>query len=126
MAAQYESATIPQPKPDPVLGNIRDLDPKAPVQSMHRLARTLGPIYQLSLPGGNVVFISSQALVDELSDEKRARIFVCGDARTVMTGVRETAVRVYREGTQCSPEEAERWEAEFEQDHSRFYADVFA
>lgn len=71
MAARYESATIPQPMPDPVLGNIRDLDPTAPVQSMHRLARTWGPIYQLSLPGGNVVFISSQALVDELSDEKR-------------------------------------------------------
>lgn len=62
---------IPQPKPDPILGNLRELDPKAPVQSMHRLARTLGPIYQLSLPGGNVVFISSQALVDELSDETR-------------------------------------------------------
>ncbi len=71
MTMQRGTATIPQPKPDPILGNIKDLDPKAPVQSMHRLARTWGPIYELSLPGGNVVFISSQALVDELSDEKR-------------------------------------------------------
>jgi cytochrome P450/NADPH-cytochrome P450 reductase len=55
-----------------------------------------------------------------------ARIFVCGDARTVMAGVRNTAMRVYQEATQCSTDEAERWEGEFERDHSRFYADVFA
>ena len=64
--------------------------------------------------------------MDVVQNQQGALIFVCGDARTVMTGVRDTAVRVYREGTQCSSEDAERWEAEFEQDHSRFYADVFA
>ncbi|MGE4191678.1 MAG: cytochrome P450 [Thermoanaerobaculia bacterium] len=62
---------IPQPKPDPVLGNLKDLDPKAPVLSLVRLARTYGPIYRLSLPGGDVVLVSSQELVDELSDETR-------------------------------------------------------
>ena len=38
---------------------------------MIRLARTYWPIYRLSLPGGDLIFISSQELVDELSDEKR-------------------------------------------------------
>jgi hypothetical protein len=43
-----------------------------------------------------------------------------------MAGVRDTAARVYQEGTQCSREDAERWVAELEQNHGRFYADVFA
>jgi cytochrome P450/NADPH-cytochrome P450 reductase len=55
-----------------------------------------------------------------------ARIFVCGDARTLMSGVRETVARIYQDATRCSPEAAERWVGELEQDHSRFYADVFA
>jgi cytochrome P450/NADPH-cytochrome P450 reductase len=71
MAASSSSATIPQPPPHPILGNIRDLDPKSPVGSLARLARTYGPIYRLSLPGGDVIFVSSQELVDEISDETR-------------------------------------------------------
>ena len=71
MSQLLEAATIPQPKPDPILGNIKDLDPKAPIQSFIRLARTYGPIYRLRLPGGDMILIGSQALVDELSDEKR-------------------------------------------------------
>jgi cytochrome P450/NADPH-cytochrome P450 reductase len=58
--------------------------------------------------------------------QQGARIFVCGDARTVMAGVRHTAARVYQEATHCSPEDAGRWVGELEQNHSRFYADVFA
>jgi cytochrome P450/NADPH-cytochrome P450 reductase len=71
MSPRPELAPIPQPKPDPVLGNIKDLDPKATVQSLSRLALTYGPIYRLSLPGGDVIFVSSQELVDEVSDETR-------------------------------------------------------
>jgi cytochrome P450/NADPH-cytochrome P450 reductase len=58
--------------------------------------------------------------------QQNARIFVCGDARTLMAGVRETAARIYQDATHCSPEEAERRVEELEQNHSRFYADVFA
>lgn len=70
MSTHTELAVIPQPKPDPILGNIRDLDPKGPVQSMIRLAHTYGPIYRLSLPGGDVIFIGSQELSDETRFEK--------------------------------------------------------
>ena len=64
---------IPQPKPDPILGNLRDIDTYAPVQSLMRLAKTYGPVYQLTLPGakGRRIFVSSHELADELFDESR-------------------------------------------------------
>jgi cytochrome P450/NADPH-cytochrome P450 reductase len=65
------TAPIPQPKPDPVLGNIRDVDAEAGVQSFMRLARTYGPIFRLDFPGRSVLVVSSRALVDELCDESR-------------------------------------------------------
>ena len=65
--------TIPQPKPDRVLGNLKDIDTHAPIQSMMRLSQTYGPIFQLSLPGakGRRIFVSSHELVNELCDESR-------------------------------------------------------
>ena len=64
---------IPQPKPDPILGNLRDIDTHAPVQSLMRLAKTYGPVFQLTLPGakGRRIFVSSHELADELFDESR-------------------------------------------------------
>ena len=64
---------IPQPKPDPILGNLRDIDTHAPVQSLMRLAKTYGPVYQLTLPGGGGrrIFVSSHELASELFDESR-------------------------------------------------------
>ncbi len=64
-------ATIPQPRPDPLLKNLKDLDPERPVQSLMRLARLYGPIFRLQLPGREMLVVSSQALVDELCDEQR-------------------------------------------------------
>lgn len=43
-------ATIPQPTPDPLLKNLKDLDPRGPIQSMMRLARTYGPIFRPLIP----------------------------------------------------------------------------
>jgi cytochrome P450/NADPH-cytochrome P450 reductase len=62
---------IPGPKPAPILGNIPDLDPHTPIQSMMELAREHGPIFRLEMPGREVVVVSSQELVDELCDERR-------------------------------------------------------
>lgn len=63
---------IPQPKEKMLIGNLSDIDPKAPVQALMRLARTYGPIYQLNLPSRSpLVIISSYELIKELSDEKR-------------------------------------------------------
>ena len=62
---------IPQPKTDPLLANLRDIDADAPVQGFMRLARALGPIYKLEVFGRNLIFVSSQELVDEVCDERR-------------------------------------------------------
>jgi cytochrome P450/NADPH-cytochrome P450 reductase len=81
-------------------------------------------------PNGDVRFVQDRLWQDRADVvalfQQGARIFVCGDARTVMAGVRKTAARVYQEATQCSHEDAEHWVGELEQNHSRFYADVFA
>ena len=63
--------SIPQPKTDPFIGNLRSVDGEAPIQGFMRLAQTYGPIYQLDFFGAPLIVVSSQALVDELSDEKR-------------------------------------------------------
>jgi cytochrome P450/NADPH-cytochrome P450 reductase len=81
-------------------------------------------------PNGDVRFVQDRLWQDRADVvalfQQGARIFVCGDARTVMAGVRKTAARVYQEATHCTPEDAEQWVGELEQNHSRFYADVFA
>src|SRR6266700_5827925 len=71
MEKQTPLAIIPQPKPDPLLKNLKDMDPNGPVQGLMQLARTYGPIYRLSLPERDMIVVSSQELVNELCDEKR-------------------------------------------------------
>lgn len=66
-----QPAPIPQPRPAPVVENILDIDVEAPVQSLMRLAREYGPIFRFDLPGRETIVISSQALVNELCDERR-------------------------------------------------------
>lgn len=62
---------IPQPPRLPVLGNLREIDRTAPLQSIIRLAREFGPIYRLDLPGRSVLILSSQELVNDVCDESR-------------------------------------------------------
>ncbi|GHO42513.1 bifunctional cytochrome P450/NADPH--P450 reductase [Ktedonospora formicarum] len=62
---------IPQPHKKPLVGNLYDIDPAVPVLGMMELARELGPIFQLEIPGRRTVIVSGFELVDELSDESR-------------------------------------------------------
>ena len=62
---------IPQPKPVPLLGNLPDVDAEKGILGFMELAEQLGPIFRLELPGGDIVVVSSQELVDELCDETR-------------------------------------------------------
>ncbi|WP_343527009.1 cytochrome P450 [Sphingomonas sp.] len=64
-------ATIPQPKGYPLIGNIAELDPKAPVQSLMRLAREHGSLFRIEMFGRGLVIVGSQALTEELCDESR-------------------------------------------------------
>ena len=74
---------IPQPRPWPVLGNLLDADPHAPVQRLMEQARTFGPIFRFDLPGRRMLVLSSQKLVDEVSDESRFDKLVWGPLRAV-------------------------------------------
>ncbi|MCW8193965.1 cytochrome P450 [Proteobacteria bacterium 005FR1] len=62
---------IPQPRPDPLLKNLRELNPAAPVQSLMRLADIHGPLFRLELPNRSMLVVSSQELVNEVCDESR-------------------------------------------------------
>lgn len=63
---------IPEPKGKlPGLGHSHLIDAAAPVQSLLSLSKALGEIYRLQLPGGELLVVSSQRLVDELCDESR-------------------------------------------------------
>src|ERR1700722_9673965 len=83
MASGNPLSPIPHPPKKPVVGNMFSVDAKAPVQSLLTIAKTLGPIFWLDLLGAPVVFVSSFALVDELSDEKRFDKAVRGSLRRV-------------------------------------------
>ena len=61
---------IPQPPTKFILGNLPDIGTDH-VQEFMKLAQEYGPIYQLTLPGRELVIVSGFDLVDELSDEKR-------------------------------------------------------
>jgi cytochrome P450/NADPH-cytochrome P450 reductase len=62
---------IPRPPAKPVVGNMLDLDPNAPVQSLMALARKNGPIFELAIMDKTFTVVSGFDIVDELCDEKR-------------------------------------------------------
>lgn len=62
---------IPQPRPRPLVGNLPDLDAEKGIFGLMELAEEYGPIYRLRLLNNELTVVSSQALVDELCDEKR-------------------------------------------------------
>jgi cytochrome P450/NADPH-cytochrome P450 reductase len=55
-----------------------------------------------------------------------AVFYVCGDGRRMAPAVYETCIRIYRQATNATPEEAEQWMTEMERTHGRYVADVFA
>lgn len=57
---------IPQPPALPLIGNVRDLDPEIPLQSLWRICEEYGPIFKLNLLGREVVFIGSYELLNEV------------------------------------------------------------
>ncbi|MDM0115178.1 cytochrome P450 [Variovorax sp. J22R133] len=65
------TSVTPQPPVKPLIGNLGEIDSKAPIQSMMRLAREYGPFFKLTLAGKDVHVASSQELVNELCDETR-------------------------------------------------------
>ncbi len=64
-------SSVPQPRAYPFVGNAPSIDIDAPVQSMMRLARELGPVYRLQFPSQTALVVGEHRLVEELSDPTR-------------------------------------------------------
>lgn len=80
---QIKLKQIPQPTSYPLLANLLEIDKNDIIGSLTRLARVHGEIYQLSLPTGKSYIVSSQRLVNELSDDNRFRKAIEGPLETL-------------------------------------------
>ncbi|KAJ7508252.1 fatty acid hydroxylase [Mycena galericulata] len=77
------SVPIPQPPTIPFIGNITSIEKDVPLHSFRLLAKTYGEIYQLDLLGRNLISVSSYALANEVSDDKRFQKRVSGGLHEV-------------------------------------------
>lgn len=67
-----ESVQIPQPKTYGPLGNLPMIEGAAPIQSLSKIAKEYGPIFQMQYPAGRKeVYISGHEFVKDATDEKR-------------------------------------------------------
>ncbi len=78
-----DKTIVPQPPMRPIVGNVGEIDSKAPIQSMMRLAKTYGPIFKLTIFGKDMYVVSSQELVNELSDETRFQKRIHGPLKEI-------------------------------------------
>ncbi|KAJ9114037.1 hypothetical protein QFC22_005857 [Naganishia vaughanmartiniae] len=69
---------IPQPPSKPLIGNLLDIDPNTGLESFVRLIQRYGEIIQLDIVGNRRMFVGSQRLVHELSDQTRFEKKVVG------------------------------------------------
>ena len=103
---------IPGPRGLPFLGNIRDIDPVDTIKSLGLIADTYGafasfvttypahhysgPIFKLNVAGVEKIFIASQALLDEVCNEKRFEKSVQGTAlNQIRNGVEDGLFTAY-------------------------------
>ncbi|KFA73184.1 hypothetical protein S40288_08930 [Stachybotrys chartarum IBT 40288] len=84
-----ETVTIPEPSGLPILGHLTRMDREAPTKSMLAMADECGEIYRLRLPGRTAVILSTQALVNEICDERRFTKTVNGTLNQVRNGVHD-------------------------------------
>ncbi|MFI6599287.1 bifunctional cytochrome P450/NADPH--P450 reductase [Nonomuraea sp. NPDC050536] len=81
-------------------------------------------------PEGEVRFVQDRLWADraDVIDLVRqgATFYVCGDGRRMAPAVYDTCLRIYREATGATAQQAEAWLADMERNHSRYVTDVFA
>ncbi|KAH7136528.1 cytochrome P450 [Dactylonectria macrodidyma] len=65
-----EFVPIPQPRGLPLIGNLGEFT-TSPHADLNRLADIYGPIYRVQLGSSSPILVSSNALVNEICDEKR-------------------------------------------------------
>ncbi|KAJ4258714.1 hypothetical protein NW762_007798 [Fusarium torreyae] len=65
-----ESVPIPEPPGYPLIGNLGEFTTN-PLSDLNRLADTYGPIFRLRLGTKAPIFVTSNAMINEVCDEKR-------------------------------------------------------
>nr|POE47611.1 bifunctional cytochrome p450/nadph--p450 reductase [Quercus suber] len=71
MLDRRDTALVPGPKGYPIVGNVTDVDPDLPIDSLQTLAKQYGEIFSLTVLGRRRTIIASRRLLDEVCDEKR-------------------------------------------------------
>ncbi|KAK6723455.1 hypothetical protein SNK04_002300 [Fusarium graminearum] len=79
-----ESVPIPEPPGYPLIGNLGEFKTN-PLNDLNRLADTYGPIFRLHLGSKTPTFVSSNAFINEVCDEKRFKKTL----KSVLSVVRE-------------------------------------
>jgi len=62
---------IPRPPSKPVVGNLFSISSTSPIQDLNRLAKDLGPIFEVDIMGKAFRLVTSYAIARELFDETR-------------------------------------------------------
>ncbi|KAJ3826077.1 fatty acid hydroxylase [Lentinula raphanica] len=75
MSAQ---SRIPQPPALPFIGNVAQLDRELPIQGFALLAQQYGEIYTINILGRKLIFLNTQELANEVSNDAKFRKGVVG------------------------------------------------
>ncbi|RDA95460.1 hypothetical protein CP533_5404 [Ophiocordyceps camponoti-saundersi (nom. inval.)] len=89
------SRPIPQPSGVPILGNIFDVNPSNPWESLKGLSEKYGEIFQIKILGKPLVFVAGVELAEEICDEKRFRKFVGGPIVEIRAAVHDSLFTAY-------------------------------
>ncbi|KIK61041.1 hypothetical protein GYMLUDRAFT_43136 [Collybiopsis luxurians FD-317 M1] len=72
------ASQIPQPPALPFIGNVAQLDRELPIQGFSLLAQQYGEIYLLDIIGRKTIFLNSQELANEVSNDVKFKKGVVG------------------------------------------------
>jgi cytochrome P450/NADPH-cytochrome P450 reductase len=87
---------IPGPPGLPFIGNMSDLDPNNPLQSLRGMSDKYGPIFKFTIAGSDRTVVTSQALCNEVCDEKRFSKIVSAGLNEIRNGGKPRAIRITR------------------------------
>ncbi|KAF4550017.1 Cytochrome P450-like protein 65 [Elsinoe fawcettii] len=87
---------IPAPRGLPLIGNVFNIDPEYPIDSISHLAEIHGPIFKLTTFGNERLIVANHALFEELCDEKRFQKSVAGPLEQIRNGVRDGLFTAYQ------------------------------
>ncbi|USW48179.1 Putative Flavoprotein-like superfamily [Septoria linicola] len=84
-----DTIAIPQPRGYPIIGNVLEVTGDVPINRIIQLGKQYGEIFRLTILGRRLVLVSSQALADELCDEKRFHKYVSAPLAELRDGVHD-------------------------------------